>query len=144
MWTDRLRLVLRLNAATSLAGGAIAAVAAGWTSETLGIDHVAITRIVGIGLILFATDVAFISTRPEPKLLSEVRLVSAADAIWVVATIVVLAAQILTTIGLVVAAVIGLAVADFGLTQMWMRSKAVRAANGEEGSADSGPAPAHA
>lgn len=144
MWTDRLRLVLRLNAATSLAGGAVAAVAAGWVSETLGIDHVAITRIVGIGLMLFAADVAFTSTRPEPKLLSEVRLVSAGDAIWVIATIVVLAAQILTTTGVVVAAVIGLAVADFGLTQMWMRSKAIRAMEGDERTAASGPTPAHA
>ena len=57
MWTDRLRLVLRLNAATSAIGGVLAAVSAGWVSETLGIDQVLITRLIGIGLILFAADV---------------------------------------------------------------------------------------
>lgn len=124
MWTTLLRYVLRLNAATSLVGGLIAALDAGWVSETLGIGNVAITRIVGIGLIVFAADVLFVSTRPAPKLLAETRLVSAADASWVVATIIVLAAGVLSTTGVVTAAVLGLAVADFGVTQLWMRSKA--------------------
>lgn len=125
MWNNRLRLVLRLNATTSLAGGLIAAIAAGRVSETLGIDHVGITRIVGLGLIVFAADIAYLSTRPDPKLLTETRLVSAADGAWVVATIVVLAAQILTGTGVLVAVVLGLGVADFAITQLWMRSKAL-------------------
>ena len=125
MWTHRLRLVLRLNATTSFVGGAIAAIAAGWVSETLGIDHVAITRIVGIGLILFAADIAHLSTRDRDRLLSETRLVSAADAAWVIATVVVLAAGILTTTGVVTAVVLGLGVADFGMAQLWFRSKAI-------------------
>ena len=125
MWTTRLRYVLRLNAATSFVGGLVAAIAAGWVSKTLGVDHVAMTRIVGIGLIVFAADVVNVSTRPGPKLLSETRLVSAADALWVVATIGVLASGILTTSGVVVAVVLGLGVADFGVTQLWMRSKAI-------------------
>ena len=123
MWTDRLRLVLRLNAATSFAGGAIAALAGPWVSETLGIDHVLITRLVGVGLVLFAADVLFASTRSPAKLVSEARLISAADFAWVVATVVVLATGILTTAGVVVAIVVGLAVGDFGITQLWMRRK---------------------
>ena len=106
-------------------GGAIAAIAAGWVSETLGIDHVALTRVVGIGLMVFAADVAWVSTREPDRLLSETRLVSAADAAWVVATIVVVAAGVLTTTGAVVAAVVGLGVADFGATQLWCRAKAL-------------------
>lgn len=125
MWTDRLRTVLRLNAATSFIGGLIAAIDAGWVAETLGIDHVAITRTVGIGLVVFAAEVLYTSTRPTPKLLSEVRLISAGDAAWVVATVVVLAAGILTTTGVAAAVVLGLGVADFGITQLWMRSKAI-------------------
>ena len=125
MWTHRLRLVLRLNATTSFVGGAIAAIAAAWVSETLGIGHVAITRLVGIGLMVFAADVAWISARDRDRLLSETRLVSAADAAWVVATIVVLATGILTTTGVIVAAVLGLGVADFGLTQLWLRKRAL-------------------
>lgn len=125
MWTKRLRTVLRLNATSSLIGGLIAAVAAGWVSDTLGIDQVTVTRVVGFGLIVFAIDVFFVAARPEPKLLVETRLVSAADATWVVATVVVLAAQFLTTAGVISAVAIGLAVADFGVTQLWMRSKAL-------------------
>ena len=124
MWADRLRTVLRINAATSLAGGLVAAVATGWVSETLGVDHLAITRIVGIGLILFAANVAYASTRPEPRLLAETRLISAGDAAWVLATIVVLASGILTTAGVVVASLVGLAVADLAIAQLWFRSKA--------------------
>ncbi len=90
MWTKRLRTVLGLNATTSAVGGLIAAIGAGWVSDSLGIDHVAITRLVGIGLVLFAVDVWYLSTRPQPKLVAETLLVSAADAIWVAATIVVL------------------------------------------------------
>ena len=130
MWTNRLRTVLRLNAATSFTGGLIAAAAARWVSETLGIDHVAITRMVGIGLMVFAADVLYTSTRPTPKLLSEVRLISAGDAAWVVATVVVLAAGILTTTGVVTAVVLGIGVADFGITQLWMRAKAISETEG--------------
>lgn len=123
MLTDRLRLILRLNATTSALGGAIAAIAAGWVSETLGIDHVLLTRLVGIGLILFAADVAYVSTRDEKRMLAETRLISAGDGLWVLATIAVLAAQILTTTGVVVAILVGLGVADFGIAQLWLRSK---------------------
>jgi len=133
MWSNRLRTVLRLNAALSVSGGLIAAVAAGWVSDTLGVDQVLLTRIIGIGLVVFAADVAFVASRPEPKLLSETRLVSAADALWVVATVVVLVAQILTVAGVVVAVVLGLAVADFALTQLWMRSKALAEPAGASG-----------
>ncbi len=124
MWTKRLRTILRLNAATSAVGGLIAAIGAGWVSDTLGIDHVAITRLVGIGLIVFAADVWYVSTRSQPKLVAETLLISVADAIWVAATIVILALGILTTAGTVTAIVLGIGVGDFALTQLWLRAKA--------------------
>ncbi len=123
MWTKRLRTILRLNATTSVVGGLIAAIGASWVSDTLGIDHVAITRLIGAGLVLFAVDVWYISTRPHPKLMAETLLISAADAIWVAATIVILALGILTTVGTVTAIVLGIGVGDFALTQLWLRAK---------------------
>jgi hypothetical protein len=123
--SQRLRLVLRANAAFSLIGGLIAVAAGPWVSERLGIDHVAVTRLLGAGLIVFAGDVANVSRRTEPKLLRESALVSAADFTWVAATVVVLLTGILNTTGVVVASAIGLAVADFGMTQLWFRAKAL-------------------
>jgi len=36
----------------------------------LGTDHVTITRIVSVGLIIFAAEVLFVSTRPESRQLT--------------------------------------------------------------------------
>lgn len=123
---SRLRLVLAANATTSLLGGLIALAAGPWLSATLGIDHVAVTRLLGAGLVLFGVDVAVVSRGPKRRLLPGALLVSIADAVWVVATIVVVATGVLTTTGIVVAVVIGLAVADFGVAQVWLRAKATR------------------
>ena len=124
MWTQRLRTVLRLNAATSVIGGLIAIVDAGWVSDTLGIDQVTITRLIGIGLVLFGADVWFLSRQSRAKLVAGAALVSIADGAWVAATIVVLGLQILTTPGTVTAIVLGVGVADFALAQLWLRAKA--------------------
>lgn len=124
MWLNRLRYTLRANAALSFTAGLTAAVFAPWVSETLGIDHVGLTRAVGIGLMVFAVDVVLIASRPAEQVRSWTRLVSAADAAWVAATVAVLAAGVLTTTGTVVAVVLGLAVADFGISQLWLRSRA--------------------
>jgi hypothetical protein len=123
--SHRLRLVLRANATFSLVGGIIALAAGSWVSETFGIDHVVITRLLGAGLIVFAGDVWFVSRRSEPKLLTETALVSTADFMWVAATVVVLLTGILSTAGIVVASLIGVAVADLGATQLWLRSRAL-------------------
>ena len=61
----------------------------------------------------------------DDRLLRETLVISAGDIVWVVATIVVLAAQILTTAGVVTAVAIGVMVGDFGLTQLWLRAKAL-------------------
>jgi hypothetical protein len=122
----RLRRVLTANAAFSLAGGFTALVAGSWVSAQLGIDHVVLTRLLGFGLVLFAADVLRISRLPEASLLGRAALVSAADAMWVLATIVVLATGVLSTTGAIVAAAVGLVVADAGATQLWLRRRATR------------------
>lgn len=127
MPTERLRLALRLNAATSLIGGLLALVAGSWVSRELGIDHVVATRVIGAGLVVFAVDVASIARAPRPRLLRDTLLVSAADVAWVIATIVVLLTGILSTTGVRVAVVLGLGVADFAVVQLWLQSAAVSA-----------------
>lgn len=123
----RLRLVLRANAAFSLVGGVVALVAGSWLSRELGIDHVVLTRLLGVGLIAFAINVALIARAREPRLLTEALLVSIGDAAWVVATIAVVASGVLTSAGNVVAILVGLAVADFGIAQFVLRRQAKRA-----------------
>lgn len=116
--TTRLRLVLRANAGFSIAGGAIAALAGSWVSRELGIDHVVLTRLLGAGLIAFAGLVLAVSWADEPRLQRKALWVSLADAGWVVGSVVVIATGVLTTTGTVVTALLALAVADFGITQV--------------------------
>ena len=129
--TNRSRLVLRANAVFSTVGGLIAVVAAGWLSDVSGIDHVAVTRLGGIGLLLFAVDVFRQSRLPEHKLPFALLQTSIADASWVIATVVVLALVDFTGWGVAGAIVIAAAVADFGAVQLWLRSKLVGTADRE-------------
>jgi hypothetical protein len=122
----RLRLVLAANAIFSITGGLIALVAGSWLSRELGIDHVGLTRILGAGLVLFGIDVGVLSRLAEDRLVPGALVVSLADASWVAGTVVVVATGVLTGAGNVVAIAIGLAVADFGVAQYWLRTKAVR------------------
>ncbi len=116
-----LRLVLRANAATSALFGLVGAIGAGYWSDRLGIDHVAITLIVSIGLVLFAADVLRISRLPTQRLRSASLQVSIADMAWVAATIVVVALGLLNTFGVVAALIVAVGVADFALAQLWFR-----------------------
>ncbi len=120
----RLRLVLKANAIFSFTSGAVALVAGSWISRELGIDDVVLTRLLGGGLILFAGAVMVISRLDEPRLRAESALVSIADFTWVIGTVVVLLTGWLNTTGNLVLAVVGLAVADFGATQLWYRARA--------------------
>lgn len=118
-----LRAVLGLNAMTSLIAGVIGTVAASWVAEEFGIGSVAWTRIVSIGLIVFAVDVALVATRATRSLRPAALAVSMADITWVVGTVVVLATVDLTTTGWIAAVVMGVGVLDFALLQLWFRSR---------------------
>lgn len=121
----RLRSVLRVNAAFSLLAGVVGVAAAPWLSDQLGIDHVLLTRLVSAGLVVFAIEVFFLARSSEDRLLSGAALVSASDFVWVVGTVVIVAAGVLSTTGAVVAAITGLAVADFCGAQLWFRHQAL-------------------
>lgn len=120
----RLRMVLMTNAATSFAGGALGLAAAPWLSEQLGFDHVALTRIISIGLMLFALDVAWLARSRAERTVRWSAAVSIGDFTWVAATIALIAVGSLTTAGVVVAMVLALGVLDFGLLQLWFRGRA--------------------
>jgi len=124
---NRLRLVLRANAATSITGGAIALFAGSWVSRELGIDHVVVTRLLGAGLIVFALQVLMLSRAKDDRVVAESLLISLADAAWVLGTVVVILSGVLSTTGNIVAGLIGLAVGDFGATQFWLRTRATAA-----------------
>ena len=121
---SRLRTVLAANAATSFAGGAVGLVAAPWLSRELGFDHVALTRIISIGLMLFAAAVAILARSRAEHTIRWSASVSAADLAWVAATIVLVASGTLTTAGAAVAVVLGLGVLDFAVVQLWLRGRA--------------------
>ena len=120
----RLRMVLMTNAATSFAGGAVGLSAAPWLSEELGFDHVALTRMISIGLMVFALDVALLARMQAERTVRWSTAVSVGDFTWVAATIALIASGTLTTAGVAVAIALGLGVLDFGVLQLWFRGRA--------------------
>ena len=120
----RLRLVLTTNAATSFGAGTIGLAAASWLSDELGFGHVALTRGIGIALMLFAVDVAVLARSGPDRVLRWAPAVSMADFAWVAATIGVIGSGTLTSAGVVVAVAMGVGVLDFGLLQLWLRKRA--------------------
>ncbi|MEO0494294.1 MAG: hypothetical protein AAF081_12860 [Actinomycetota bacterium] len=121
----RARLILRANAIFSTVTGAIAVVAADWVSDSAGIDHVVLTRLVGVGLLLFAADLVRQARLPESKLPFALLQTSVADLGWVLATPVVIAVVDLTRAGTIGALAIAAVVLDIALAQLWVRSKLV-------------------
>lgn len=121
----RLRLVLAVNAATSFAGGVAGLFGASWLSEKLGFDDVALTGVVGIGLIVFALGVAVLARARAERMLQWAAAVSIADLAWVTATTVLIATGALTTAGVIVMVGVGVGVLDFGILQLWFRNRAL-------------------
>ena len=117
----RLKAVLLANAVTSLTAGLVAALATEWVVESFGLTSGAQmwTRLVGVGLVLFALAVGYVALDLEGDTQRRAaRLVSAADLSWVVATVIVLVTGSLSTLGAVAAIAMGLGVGDFALLQL--------------------------
>lgn len=121
-----LPLVLEVNAATSLAAGAVGLIAGRWSADQLGLDTTTWVRLVGAGLIVFALAVAAASRLRGPDLARAARAISAADLAWVAATVAVVASGVLSTGGVVIALVMGLGVLDLGLAQLWLAGRLAR------------------
>jgi hypothetical protein len=113
-----LRDTLRLNAATSLAGGIVAAAAAGPLDRLLETGQVAAVRVVGVGLIGFATALVAVSGASIRRLVAVAPWVSAADLAWVAASAATIIIGWFATAGDVVLAGVAAVVAGFGLAQL--------------------------
>jgi hypothetical protein len=118
-----LRLVLRANATSSAACGVIGAAGARFWSDRLGIDNVALTAAVSVGLLAFAAVVWLASNQPSHRLRSRAVEVSVADIAWVLASLVVVAAGVLSVLGASLALVLALIVACFAAGQLWYRRR---------------------
>jgi len=119
----RLRHVLEANAAFSAISGLTGTLAADWTADRLGLTQTGWVRLVSIGLILFAGAVLQASRVPTDHLGTEALLVSIADLSWVTGTTFVMATGVLSGTGTAIAVVTGVVIFDFGLTQLWLRSR---------------------
>lgn len=89
---DRARLTLRVNGTVTLASATALVVAAGPIDRILGTGQPGWLRLVGVGLALFAVDVALVSRARERWLLRGTLVVAAADVAWVIASVVAVAA----------------------------------------------------
>ncbi|HSP05028.1 MAG TPA: hypothetical protein VLR27_16065 [Acidimicrobiales bacterium] len=122
---QRLRTVLSVNAATSFVAGTIGLLATDPVVDELGLQSAGWTRLVSAGLVLFAIDVA-LGVRSARYLANTALLTSVLDLAWVVATVAVLATVELTGLGRLLAVVMGVAVLDFAVLQLWFRSRMPR------------------
>ena len=114
-----LRGALIANAALSLASGLLLVVASETVAGLLG-PAVPANLMLGLGVLflIFGVDVAIVARREEPKL-TQARIITALDTIWVVGSLVLLAffSEHLSTLGFWLVAVQALIVADFALFQ---------------------------
>lgn len=128
LWATRLRNLLRLNAAFSVATGAIGGVAAGRVAEFVGVDQAWLIRLVGVGLLGFGGVVFTVSGSRTSVLQPLSQIISFNDLGWVAGTVVVIALGWLSTRGAIVMGVIGLVVLGFGVSQMRARNRMIAAA----------------
>jgi hypothetical protein len=115
--TQRLRNVLRLNGATSMLGGLIAAVAPQTLDGLLGTGHPAWVRLVGLGLSLYALELLVLAGGRARTLARWTPAVVVADAAWVAATGVGIVAGWFSFPGAITMALVGGTVGAFALRQ---------------------------
>jgi hypothetical protein len=114
----QLRIVLTANATTSGLTGLFALVAGERIDEWLDSGYPGWVRVVGAGLVVFALAVIAVSRSREQQLRRWVPAVSAADLIWVAASVATIIAGWYSTSGAVILGVIAVIVGTFALTQM--------------------------
>lgn len=125
---NKLRNLLRINAAFSTLTGAIALVAASPVADFLGVQQVWLIRLLGVALLGFAAAVLLTSRAQGRALDVGSQIISLNDFGWVLGTLVVLALGWLTTEGAVVMGLIGLLVLSLGIGQTVARRQMLVAA----------------
>ncbi len=124
----KLRNLLRLNSEFSIVTGAVGLIAAGPVAEFLGVDQVWIIRLLGAGLLGFATAVFAVSGTRTTVLQRWSQIISINDLVWVAGTIAVIGLGWLSTRGSIAMGLIGLIVLELGVSQMRARSRLAAAA----------------
>lgn len=119
----RLRGVLRANAAFSAAGGLLAVVGFALIDDLVGANG-ALVAATGAGLISFAVAVLAVASLEPRRMLRGTALVSVADTVWAIATVVVVTTVDLGATGVAVLTAIALVVAGFALAQVRLGSNA--------------------
>ena len=114
-----LRLVLRINAASSAFSGMVLALAPASIDEWLGTGHPQWIRLVGVLLVPFALGVAWLSTLERDRLRRHVPAVIAGDVAWVVASLVTVLVGWYDTEGAFLVGAMALAVDVFAGLQWW-------------------------
>ena len=114
---QRLRSTLRLNAATSLVGGLLAASAPGTLDGFFGSGRPALVRAIGLGLVVFSLVLVWLAGERVRRLQALGHLVVAADMSWVLASGVLMVAGPLRPAGLVLVGGVAAMVAAFAVRQ---------------------------
>ncbi len=120
-----LRKVLLANAEFSILTGLAALLFGGPIADTLGVDQAWLIRLLGAGLLGFASIVFLVSRSTRPTLQRWSREISQGDFGWVLGTVVVIALGWLSTNGAIIMAVIAAAVLALGLAQHHFRRQMI-------------------
>lgn len=109
----RLRNTLRVNALLSGAAGLLCTTVAGPVADLLGTEQTGAVRIVGLGLVVFALDLALLARARPARLAAGATLVAVADEAWTVGMVALVVAGAFEPVGALVALAIGLMTAIF-------------------------------
>ncbi len=113
-----LRSLLRANAGFAATTGLVALVATGPVARLIDIGEHRLVSATGIGLLLFAVALVVISGTTPRRLRMAGWWISAADALWVAASVVIVGVADLSTSGELLIAAIALIVALFAALQL--------------------------
>jgi hypothetical protein len=111
------RRLLQVNTTVCALSGLVAVAAGGWLAGVLDVPTTAV-RVVGAALLVFAAGVGSAARAPDEQLPGLVRLVGWADAAWVTATVVLVAAGAFSGAGTVLALASGVVVAGFAYVEL--------------------------
>ena len=117
--TTDLAGLLRLDAVTSAASGALALAAAPVVADALGPDvSTTVVRVVGVALLVWAADLALLSRASGRLLRRGTAAVAVVNVAWEVATVVLVAAGAFSVGGAVLALAVAAVVGGLGLLQL--------------------------
>lgn len=117
--TDRMRGLLRADAALCAATGLAAAAAAGAVADLLGPDvPERVVLVVGLALLAYALDLAFTSRAAARWQRAATLAAGGGNVAWVVATLVLVALGAFSTVGAAVALLVGAVVGELGVLQL--------------------------